>query len=193
MPRRSAVFLSTLLFTGLAASVTLPGASLAQGPKTPAQAQPQPQPEAKLTLIGLETGVTAVAQFNPKEITLEKAVPWTKSPTSTGDQPELQFTSATGRVMSFELTFDTYESRQDVHTTYLSRLFALASVMEPSGPEDKRRPPRVKVVWGASGLVFEGVIEQLSTRYTAFLPTGVPVRATCSIKLREASRVSYRR
>ena len=141
----------------------------------------------KLTIIGLDLGGEVKAQFNPKEVGIDKSVPWQKSPTSSGDQPEMQFTSAEGRSMSLELFFDEYESGGNVHTTYVEGLLAFARVMDPKGVEEKRRPTRVKVKWG--GLPdFEGVIESVSTKYTMFLPDGTPCRCTCSVKFKEASR-----
>ncbi len=145
---------------------------------------------AKLQIIGLEAGGTLNAQYNPKEIGIDKSVPWQKSPTSSGDQPELQFTSAEGRSMSFELFFDEYESGGNVHAKYVEQLLTFARVMQPTGPEDKRRPTRVRIAWGGGIPDFEGVIESVSTKYTMFLPSGVPCRCTCSVKVKEASRAS---
>jgi len=146
----------------------------------------------KLTIIGLDNGVTVRAQYNPKELGVDKSVPWQKAPTSSGDQPELTFTSAEGRSMSLELFFDTYEQGTDVHGAHVAALLQLAMVMDPNGSEDKKRPTRVKVIWG--GLpAFEGVIESIGTKYTMFLPSGTPVRATCSVKIKEASRASFKK
>lgn len=155
---------------------------------------PDGKPAAKkLTITGLESGVTFTAQFNPKEIHVDKSVPWSKSKTSRSDQPELEFTSAEGRSMSFELAFDTFEAKTDVHAAYIAKLLALASVMDQNGAEEKKRPTRVRVQWGTGGLKFEGVIESLSIKYTMFMPDGTPVRATCSVKLKEASRATFKK
>lgn len=148
---------------------------------------------AKLTIIGLEHGGTIQAQFNPTEISVDKSVPWQKAPSSTSDQPELTFTSADGRTMSFELMFDTSKQGADVHATHVAGLLSLAMVMDANGPENKRRPTRVKILWGTSLPAFEGVIESIGTKYTMFLPNGTPVRAICSVKVKEASRASFKR
>lgn len=149
--------------------------------------------EKKLTITGLENGVTFAAQFNPKEITIDKPVPWRKSTTSRSDAPEVELSSAEGRTMTFELAFDTFDARTDVHAAYLAKLVALTTVMDPNGPEDKRRPTRVKVQWGQAPISFDGVIESTAIRYTTFLPDGTPVRATCTVKIKEASRASFRK
>jgi hypothetical protein len=37
--------------------------------------------------------------------------------------------------------------------------------------------------------VFKGVVEQLTTKYTMFLPDGTPVRATVSLRMRQAGKL----
>ena len=95
--------------------------------------------------------------------------------------------------MSFALEFDTSADGTDVHSAYVTRLVALSLVMDSSAsaPENKRRPTRVKVTAGAGAIAFEGVIESIETHYTMFLPDGTPVRATCAVKLKEASRATF--
>lgn len=148
---------------------------------------------AKLTIINLDQGGAFEAQLNPREIGVEKTVPWQKAPTSAGDQPEMTFTAAEGRTMSFELSFDTSKQGTDVHAAHVAGLQALTMIMNPAGPEDKRRPPRVKIVWGNGVHTFEGVIEWLGIQYTMFLPSGTPVRATCAVRVKEASRASLKK
>jgi hypothetical protein len=148
----------------------------------------------KLTIIGLENGVTVVAMYNPKELGVNKSVPWTKHKDSKSDQPSVEFSAAEGRSMDFELMFDTYEEGLNVHALHVSKLMQLAMVMDPDGAEDKKRPTRVKVQWANGALpAFEGVIESIGTKYTMFLPDGTPVRATCNVKVKEASRASFKK
>ena len=146
----------------------------------------------KLSIYSLEgPRVVVTAMFNPKEISVDKSVPWTKSPSSKSDSPQLEFSSADGRVMSFELMFDGFESGTNVHTAFVDSLVRLACIQDPNGPEDKKRPPRVGVKWGTGRLPeFQGVIESVGTKYTLFLPDGTPVRATCQVRVRETSRAS---
>src|SRR5262245_56668579 len=111
---------------------------------------------------------------------------------SRGDEPALEFWSANARSMSFELMFDTSERRVDVHDSFVANLLKLAAIQDENGPEDKKRPPKVAVRWGAFP-EFEGVIGSVSVKYTMFLPDGTPVRATCQVAIREASRLSVGR
>ena len=149
---------------------------------------------AKLSIHSLEgTRIVVTAMFNPKEVSIDKSVPWTKSPVSKGDRPSLEFSSAEGRVMSFELMFDGYETATNVHTAFVDNLMKLAYVQDPNGPEDKKRPPKVAVKWGEGKLPeFQGVIESVSTKYTLFLPDGTPVRASCRVSVREAGHLSVK-
>ena len=149
-------------------------------------------PTQKLSIHSAEGPRIAVtAMFNPKEIQVDKSVPWSKQPTSRGDQPSLEFWSADGRVMSFELLFDGFETATNVHTAFVENLLKLAMVKNPDGAEDAKRPPKVRVRWaGVTVPDFEGVIESVSTKYTMFLPDGTPVRALCRVAVREASRLA---
>jgi hypothetical protein len=149
-------------------------------------------PSAKLTISSLEgTRIVVTAVFNPKELQIDKTVPWSKQSASRSDQPSLEFSSADGRVMSFELMFDTFEAGTDVNTTFVDHLMKLALVQDPAGAAEKRRPPKVSVKWGKLPEL-QGVIEAVSTRYTMFEPDGTPVRATCRVTVREASRLSVK-
>src|SRR5262245_47399690 len=111
---------------------------------------PTDQPTPKLSIQSLEgTRVVVTAMFNPKELTVDRSVEWTRQTASKDDPPALDFTAAEGRSMSFELMFDGFESATDVHATYVANLEKLASAMEPAGTADRQRPPRVSVKWGA--------------------------------------------
>lgn len=144
----------------------------------------------KITFVP-EKGAPVTAQYNPKEIGLDKAVPWTKGKNSKSNTPDLEFTSADGRSLTVELFFDTYETGSDVHAQYVAPLLKMTEVMG-EGSEEEKRPPMVKVSWGTLP-AFQGVLESVSTKFTMFTSAGIPVRATCSCKLKEASRLSFKK
>src|ERR1041385_3742124 len=139
-----------------------------------------------------------IAQYNPKELQVDKPVPWSKhnmanKQEAKSDRGEihLEFTGAESRSMQVELLFDGYEQKKSI-ADQVAELEKMASVMEPSsGTEDKRRPPLCVVTWGTNGLPsFRCVIESLSTKYTLFDRQGTPLRATCTVKLKEATKLS---
>ncbi len=145
----------------------------------------------KLTIINHDDGNSVVAHFNPKEVQIDKSVPWSKQKNAKGDNPALEYTDSENRTMSLELLFDTYELKTSVYEAGVEALTAMTLVRKNAASEEQKRPPLVEVRWGAEANFprFKGVIESLSVKYTMFLPDGTPVRATCSLKLKEAAAV----
>ena len=143
----------------------------------------------KLTITGLEgeaSGVTVEAQFNPKEISIDKSVPWQKQKTT--GPGDLEFSSADPQTMSCELMFDGFESGASVQGE-IDKLQQLSDI-DPS----LRRPPRVKIVWGAEGAAstipkFEAVVESVGIKYTMFDGNGRPLRATVAMGFIQARKL----
>ena len=57
-----------------------------------------------------------------------------------------------------------------------------------------KRPPRVKVVWGAEGAPgmipkFEAVVESMGIKYTMFDGNGMPLRATVKMGFKQARKL----
>jgi hypothetical protein len=138
------------------------------------------------------------AQYNPKELQVDMPVQWSKHNMANKTEAakergelHLEFTGADSRSMQVEMLFDGYEQKQSIADKVAS-LEKMASVMKPSSPkEDERRPPLCVVTWGDRGLPsFRCVIESLSTKYTMFDTNGTPLRATCTVKLKEATKLS---
>jgi hypothetical protein len=147
-----------------------------------------PSPK-KVSIIGMEIDVDLVAQYNPKEVQIEKSADWKPHPTAKSNSADLEYTSSPGRTLTMELLFDTYEENEDVGEKYVSKLMQLINVMDPDGDEMRKRPSVVQVRWpDRSYATFEGVIQSLSTKYTMFATEGKPVRATCTVKILEAPR-----
>jgi contractile injection system tube protein len=163
---------------------------------TASNAAPKPPPgdggvHTKLKISSLESQIVFTAQMNPKEVAIEKRAPWVESKGSWNDKPSLGYTGGEGRTMSFELIFDTYEDRTNAQTLYVDKLTSLA--MQTDGDAFVKRPPKVKVEWGKGGLKFEGVIDSVDCKYTMFLPDGMPVKASCTVKLTEADALSVKK
>lgn len=149
----------------------------------------RPNVPAKLTIRMIEIGVSVEAYYNPKEISIEKQVPWNKHKTSKGDAPTLEFTDAEPKTMSFELFFDSYESGENVHTKYISKLEKATLIMGGSN-EEKKRPPTCLITWGKGFPKFVGVMEQLSVKYTMFFKDGTPCRATATVRMKQAAKTT---
>ena len=133
------------------------------------------------------------AQYNPNVLQVDLSVPWNVN-AQANKSPEkgiqLEFTGAQGRSMSLELLFDGFEANESIGDT-VEKLTKMASVKQrASKDENMRRPYRCVVTWGDTVPSFRCVIESLSTKYTMFSETGVPLRATCTVKLKEADIVA---
>ena len=167
-------------FRSLAAITAWVGAALALAPH-PASAQ-----IATVKIQSLEgSGMPINAQFNPTELSIDKQVPWQKKKKSSGDEPTLEFTASEPKTLEVELVFDLFETGGNVHDV-VAPLEQLTEI-DPS----LKRPPLVLFTWGALP-PFAGVIENLSVRYTLFLPDGTPVRAVCRLRLKHAEEVVVR-
>jgi phage protein U len=152
-------------------------------------------PGAKISIGSLdEAGISVDAQYNPKELQIDKSVPWQKHNKANANGLQLEFTGAEGRTMSIDLLFDGYEENASIQDS-VAVLERLATVRQPDASQDElRRPHHCVVVWGTvmggGDNKFKCVIEQISTKYTMFSQDGTPLRATVTLKLKEAERVS---
>ena len=143
----------------------------------------------KLTIIGLEGGASGVAveaQFNPREISIDKSVPWQQQKTT--GPGDLEFSSADPQTMSCELMFDGFESGVSIQGE-IDKLQRLSDI-DPG----LKRPPKVKVVWGAEGAPgmipkFEAVVESMGIKYTMFDGNGMPLRATVKMGFKQARKL----
>jgi hypothetical protein len=140
-----------------------------------------------VTIRSLESPEVFEAQFNPKEISIDKSVPWKKHKSSEGDAPTLEFTAAEPRTLGAELLFDTFEAGTNVQNL-IAPLEKLATV-DPT----RKRPPLIQFSWGSKFPAFAGVIESISVKYTLFLPDGTPVRATVAVTVKEAASVRVKK
>lgn len=154
---------------------------------------------AHLTIGSLDdTSVHVSAQYNPKELQVDKVIPWTKASQANKSNSQgihLEFSGAEGRTMTIEMMFDGYEQNQSV-APKIGILEKLASVIKVGKKEDERRPHRCTISWGDKNdrlPHFSCVIEHISTKYTMFSSDGVPLRATCTVKLKEADAVSAKK
>jgi hypothetical protein len=152
-----------------------------------------PSKDDSVSIASCDTNIHVDAQYNPKELQIDLSVPWQKKSQANKSNEtgiQLEFTGAEGREMTLELLFDGYETGTSV-ADKIQTLNTMASVMNPNdADETKRRPHLCVVTWGTAVPKFKCVIESLSTKYTVFSDKGVPLRATCTVKLKEADTVT---
>ena len=137
--------------------------------------------KAKLTIGSLDdTGLTVSAQYNPKELQVDKTVSWTNAQGPASEDPEQEFKEPQSRSLNTTLYFDTYETKGDVYATYVSKLEKLVTIVRGIG-----RPPLVTFTWGS--FTFQGVVESLTQKYTMFLSDGTRCRCEVGFKMKSAS------
>jgi hypothetical protein len=149
----------------------------------------------KLTIGSLDDPkLDVTAQYNPKEIDVAKSIGW-KEPGGPPSGPieadtihpnDLEYTGKPSRTMSIELLFDGFEEDRSIEP-HIKRLYEMSSPRdELSSKNHMRRPHLCVVVWNEKELpAFRCVIESIAVKYTMFSKTGKPLRATCSVKLKE--------
>lgn len=144
-------------------------------------------PLVKCLIKSLDTSDEVEAMFNPKEIGIDKTIPWNKHKSSVADIPVLEFTDPDGKEMNIELLFDTFEQKESVWEKYIKTLEKLTQVVK-----EKKRPPMVLFTWGTAFPGFMGVIASLGVKYTMFLKDGAPCRATVTLKMKEAKKLEVK-
>jgi len=126
--------------------------------------------------------------LDASSMSIDDAANWTPSANSIGDAPTMEFTSGEPKTLSLELMFDSFEKRENVHDKFVQPLESLVA----SDPQ-LDRPPMVQVTWGQTLPAFKGVVSNIQTKYTMFLPDGTPVRATCNVVMKQASSASKKK
>jgi Contractile injection system tube protein/LysM domain len=139
-------------------------------------------------------------QFNPTEMTLNKAQQIAEIPIPGLDMPVLQFVRGQTETLALELFFDTTDAGMDSDaqsvTEKTDAFYQLIKIDRTT-----HAPPVCRFVWGGSdfpGSHFDGrwatqnrkngfqcVVESVRQRFTLFSVDGVPLRATLSLALRE--------
>jgi hypothetical protein len=122
-------------------------------------------------------------RFNPTEYQLAKTNNFAELQIPGLQSPPLQFVRGGSEKLTLDLLVDTSDTLQDVRKKYTDGLRKLMSI-----ENELHAPPIVKLVWDQD--VFTGVMESLTITYTLFDPKGVPLRAKCSVGLKEFTPVA---
>jgi hypothetical protein len=130
--------------------------------------------------------------FNPKELNIEKSNNFAEVNIPGLSSPMYQFVRGNARSVTLDLFFDTYEKGTDEKEKDVRDYTNLITGWEDeSKPKkglmdidsDLHAPPICKFIWGKFS--FQCIIEKVSKKFTMFLPSGIPVRATLSVTLKE--------
>jgi hypothetical protein len=131
-----------------------------------------------------EGGISVACMFNPFEYTVRKTNTYRENPQNRVDSSHQEFYSAGAQELSLKLTFDTYETGEDVtDTTNHLWQFMNFRTREENGQEQKIPPPRVAFEWGE--FRFTAVITSMTQKFTLFKHDGTPVRAAVEVTFRQ--------
>jgi hypothetical protein len=135
--------------------------------------------------------------FNPNELSIEKTNQYAETQIPGLPSSTFQFIKGGARTLTMDLFFDTYEKHD--HTEALTDVRTLTDKItgwESSSSSGNERgkglmdidshlhaPPLCRFVWGS--FVFRCIIERVTKKFTMFLSSGTPVRATLNITLKE--------
>lgn len=145
-------------------------------------------------------GNPILCQFNPTEYTLSKSAQLAEQAIPGLDSPLLQFVRGQAETLTADLFFDSTDNGTGERVTPVTRstdrVYELVKI-DPS----THAPPVTDFSWGSSDFPgmhldseygnqqsrgsFRCVVESVRQRFTLFSSSGVPLRATLSVSLRE--------
>lgn len=127
-------------------------------------------------------------EFNPAQLQVVRRALWKVTPTAAvrdGSKPE--FMGPEPREMSVEIFLDSSD-QPDSNTVMqkVESLFDCCEVTSGSIAANQPSPPWVVFQWGSFSTVhFTAYVSSVDVSYTLFGTTGVPIRATCQVRLHE--------
>ncbi|WP_168120985.1 LysM peptidoglycan-binding domain-containing protein [Paenibacillus sp. HB172176] len=113
--------------------------------------------------------------FNPTQYEMQAGNQYAENEVPGLQNPITQFMGGDATILKLPLFFDTFEAGVDVRT-HTSKIVGILDV-----DSDLHAPPSCRFIWGS--LDFKGIITSINQKYTMFLETGVPVRATLDIEM----------
>lgn len=149
----------------------------------PQKNKPEPLKIQPLNADLAPEGKAIEAMFNPAELSIETRNQFQRTVMPGLPTPVTQFVGGETQTLSLDLFFDTYELQQDVRneTRKVTDLLKIK--------KELHAPPVCQFMWGgaipADRVHFQGVIDSVTQKFTMFLGTGIPVRATLTLKVSE--------
>src|SRR5438105_6065684 len=141
-------------------------------------------------------GTSVEFMFNPTEYSVSKSNKWELKGNKSGNVPKWEFGGGEPRQMNLDLFFDaslprTGGSTADVRkaTNQLFNFMMIDPNLKQKSQNSKLgQPPKCGLFWGkdSKDLFFHCYIMSCSVTYTMFDETGIPIRATAKLVLKEA-------
>jgi hypothetical protein len=137
----------------------------------------------RTVIVNTDTNEKIGVMYNPDEFSLDEGANFAEVGIPGRQSSPLQYVRGRARTLSMELFFDTYESGEDVRQ-HSGRVVALLE------PNPRTGAPPV-LVFTMGTFAFKCVLAEVGQRYTMFLPSGTPVRATLSVRFQEFTEIAF--
>jgi hypothetical protein len=122
--------------------------------------------------------------FNPTDYSMEESNQFQSTAIPGLSMPVLQFVNGNSQTLTMELFFDTYTYQDGLDVrSYTEQITSLMDINA-----DLHAPPLCVFSWGR--LNFKAVLERVTKRFTMFLDSGIPVRATLNVTFKEYRSIS---
>lgn len=145
----------------------------------------------KATITTEDKKIELSVMFNPNEYTITRSNKISQKSVSNKDEPILQRVGGSNYTLSMQLFFYTYEYEiknllstggstkklQDVRQ-YTDKIFQLMQL------DSNNKQPLCTFKWGS--LEFEGYIISATQKFTMFLDSGIPVKATVDVEIQHS-------
>ena len=127
---------------------------------------------------------TIAFQFNPKDFQIDKTAKWKfNNAPGSSNAPPAQYLGADPASMTLEMFLDASEKPGGDVSKDVEKLMNACIPTESSKAKSRPLPPGVRFGWDK--VYFSGYLEKVSAKYTLFRADGTPIRATCTITLKE--------
>ena len=139
---------------------------------------------APATLTNMDTNDIVNFMFNPFEYTLSKSNTWQDKAVTGQNLPYVNFQQGGAITLKLTLHFDSQALGTDVRN-FTDKLWKMVMINEAKADAKtgKGQPPPVVFDWGK--LHFKAIITSLSQKFILFTETGIPLRCTVDIDLRQ--------
>jgi nucleoid-associated protein YgaU len=127
---------------------------------------------------------TVFFHFNPKELQVTKKANWKSTPAKKGKAPPPEYNGPEAASMTLEMFMDASEKEDGDVSKLVDQLVQACTPTSSSAKNNKPKPPGVKFRWGQKTYL-DGYMESVSAKYTLFRKGGKPIRAICTITLKE--------
>lgn len=122
-------------------------------------------------------------QFNPASFEVKQSANW-RQPES--DEETSEYVGPDPQEMSVEMLLDASETQNGDVTADVDALLASCHPTSASESRNEPLPPRVRFGWDR--VHFEGYVVGVSADYQLFHPDGRPIRAKCTVTMKEIDR-----